>query len=341
MATGKSSNGVKTRFTGLKNSPVVMVWRRVTDLEQAANFADKVAGWPRIGGNDYANIYDAGTTVVGYWVQDLFNKVVAKEQGVKVEELKAAALQEVVASCCELNFSQFALVSNPATEILLAPTTFQTTVQSLSKAFKLSPTIAQAKAGETLSFVDQDGNFSGFFRPGKSALTGDTGLRLKSLMTRLPRGGAKRRASKTSSQFVGFNILVSDLKRSQKYYKEVLGLKSLKAGKGEAKFDLGTMILSIRQEPAIGLVQSLARTGRLLGDWIMFHVNDIESAVEVLEKKGVEFPLGIEESGHGLGAFFKDPDGHSLTLWQPPNQPLDIDYFPVLQRVLSDAAQAK
>lgn len=340
MATGKRNNGVKTRFTGLKNSPVVMVWRRVSDLEQAATFADKVARWPLVGGNEYAKIYDAGTTVVGYWVQDLLKKVVAKDQGVKAEELKASALAGGN-SCGALNFNQFALVSNPATEILLAPTTFQTTVQSLSKSFKLSPNIVRAKAGETLSFVDEDGNFSGFFRPGKAALTGTAGSRLKSLMTRLPQGGAKGRVSKTSSQFIGFNILVSDVKRSQKFYKEVLGLRSLKADKGEAKFDLGTMILSIRREPAIGLVQSLARTGRLLGDWIMFHVNDINSAVEALKKKGVEFPLGIEESGHGLGAFFQDPDGHSLTVWQPPNQPLDIDYFPVLQRVLSNAAQAK
>jgi predicted enzyme related to lactoylglutathione lyase len=66
----------------------------------------------------------------------------------------------------------------------------------------------------------------------------------------------------------------------------------------------------------------------------LFAVANIEGTALQLEKAGEKFPTGIEDSPHGRGAYFTDLDGHPLNLWQPPARSDDIDYFPVLNRLL-------
>ena len=128
------------------------------------------------------------------------------------------------------------------------------------------------------------------------------------------------------------------MKKSQAFYGKVLGLRTLQRSKSEVKFDTRSVILSIRPEPAVNLLRSLSEAGRLNGDWIAFHVKDIRAASEALAKEGVKFPRGIEESAHGLVAYFNDPDGHSLSLWQPPSQPAAINYFPQMDRILGQVS---
>jgi len=47
---------------------------------------------------------------------------------------------------------------------------------------------------------------------------------------------------------------------------------------------------------------------------IAFHVDDIEGAVEELEKMGVEFTTEIRRRGKRAHIFFEDPDGTQLQL---------------------------
>jgi hypothetical protein len=87
------------------------------------------------------------------------------------------------------------------------------------------------------------------------------------------------------------------------------------------------------------MVRSL-KGRNLLRDQLIFHTPDIQAETLNLTNLGVQFPLGIETSiSSGQVAYFNDPDGHNLWLWQPPQQfdpQMPIDYFPVLQRILQE-----
>lgn len=318
MTTRKVSKKAP-KFSGLQGAPLVMVWRRVSDLRRTNRLAKSAIEWPRVGGNEYADVYDAGGVLVGYWVQD--------------EQAIAAG-----GSCSNLNFVNFQLAVNPATEFLLAPAQMEESVERLNRVAKFSAGPVTTPTGSTLSFVDEDGNYTSFTRPAGEALKGRAGARLKALTARGGGAGAESAEPDISNRFLGYSLTVSNLKESQKFYKDVLGLKQLKSGRSEATFDVGTAILTLKQETTLGLLRSLNRSGRLLGDWFMFHVRDVRTAVREFKRRGVKFPKGIEESPHGLGAYFNDPDGHSLSLWQPPNEPAQIDYFPQLNRILSAAS---
>lgn len=343
--------------TGLKSSPAVMAWRRVSDLKAADNFAARVAGFPKVGSNKYANIYDGGNALVGYWVQEKLAEVVKREQG--VSEARLASLSAELANCCSRNFDKMALVSNPANQLIVGAGDFQGAVNRLGRTFKVSPSVNKTTTGDTVSFVDQDGNFSGIFRPG-AGLRRSVASKFRTLLKQKGSGGRGAKRGKSRGSVVGFELLVSDLKASQQFYKNVLGLRSLGAGRDHVQFDLGSLVLTIKVEPALGLVQSLQRFKRLEGDWLMFHVDDIDDAVKALKGRGVKFPLGIEESAHGRGALFQDPDGHVLNVWEPPpalgnvereksrraargkrlpkRGTNDIDYFPALHRILQQSA---
>jgi catechol 2,3-dioxygenase-like lactoylglutathione lyase family enzyme len=50
---------------------------------------------------------------------------------------------------------------------------------------------------------------------------------------------------------------------------------------------------------------------------ISFYCDDIESTVEELKAKGVEFAKPIVNQGFGMTTFFKVPGGFELMLYQP------------------------
>ena len=76
-----------------------------------------------------------------------------------------------------------------------------------------------------------------------------------------------------------------------------------------------------------------------MADSLVFHVRDIEETMEALRRRGVEFPNGIEKSSTGPLAYFNDPDGHLLAIWQAPARHTpdqSIDFHPVLKRILNE-----
>ncbi|HYY59219.1 MAG TPA: VOC family protein [Pyrinomonadaceae bacterium] len=314
MSTKKASD----ESGGLKKSPVVMIWRRVSDLDRAKSLGTKLLEWRSVGEDRSATMYDAGSVLVNYWVPD---EAAAKANG----------------SDSASNRAGYTLVSNPASEFVLVPARFQTSVRKIKAEHKGPAQALKTEAGDTISFVDDDGNFTAFYRPSSPAFNGKAGMKLNALLAQQSRQGGRGARARTRNQIVAHNLLVSDLKRSREFYQQVLGLRTLQATKYELKFDVGTLILSIKQESAVGLVGSLKRAERLLGDRIIFHVADIEAATEALARRGVEFPGGIEKSVHGPRAYFNDPDGHSLMLWQPSDESNGIDYSPVLHRILKNA----
>lgn len=296
----------------LQNSKLVMIWRAVSELPKTSAKIAQATGWPKIGENSYAAMFDAGNLMVGYWVQQgLFDTLT------KPSTTSLALKPRGASACGQASFSRMMLVSNPASEFVIRsafPVNFITTAAGVG-----GPAEATAARVEDLkamgSIVDDDGNY---------------------MAVEPVEAGAKlaAEAAPAAAPFVSYNRMVSNLDKSREFYGKVLGLTGVKSKAGQANFHVGHVTISLRKESAVGLVRSLHGSGRLNGDWALFAVDDIEKSAKELEKGGVRFPMGIEDSGHGRGAYFTDPDGHVLNLWQPPAKPDDIDYFPVLKRLL-------
>jgi len=112
-------------------------------------------------------------------------------------------------------------------------------------------------------------------------------------------------------------IPVNDLDRSRGFYEGKLGLEVLWDSPASIRFSCGGgSELSIFRRPS-------TQTGHTLAH---FEVSDIRAAIKELEANGVEFvdyddgPLKttdhIAQIGPALGAWFHDPDGHTLGLRQ-------------------------
>jgi catechol 2,3-dioxygenase-like lactoylglutathione lyase family enzyme len=112
-------------------------------------------------------------------------------------------------------------------------------------------------------------------------------------------------------------IPVSDLERSKSFYADVLGLAVLWESPASIRLRCGDHSeISIFRRPGVETAHTVAH----------FEVTDIAATVRDLEGRGVEFldytegPLittdHIAPIGPALGAWFRDPDGHTLGLRQ-------------------------
>ena len=250
--------------------------------------------------------------------------------------------------CCSRNFLNDVNVevANPASHIELVPPNFQQRAERAADALNiaradLADAVTRSRRGSQFSFHDGDGNLTVFLNPQRPARPGPADRKLLDILDR--RGVALGGAGPVGSPPVatGFGITVSNIRRTANFYGTVLGLASLSSGDRGIRFDAGPIILTAQVEPNVGLVRSL-RERALLRDQLIFYTPDIRPEVDNLIARGVEFPLGIEESiSAGAVAFFQDPDGHNLWLWQPPQQftpDMRINYFPTLERILAENA---
>lgn len=315
----------------LTGSPVVMVWRRVSALQRTKTFVGNVLRLPSVGEDPVSIMYDAGGALVGYSISDV-----------------PASNDPVYAACSEIGMEEFYLQNNPASTLQFVPTDFADAVRNLHEDRKLATPPERAASGELLRFVDDDGNFNSFYDPSSAALRSGAGVKLASILDwnrqtsgiRTVAATQEPRQPSVRAPMVGIDLLVSDLQRSRRFYGETLGFKPLEETDTEAKFDLGRVILTLRREPTNMLVQLLRKSGRLLGDWIVFHVDDIKRTTEALEGRGVKFPAGVETSLIGDIGFFNDPDGYSLNVWRPSGRTKMIDFNPALNRILKDTRAA-
>ena len=106
---------------------------------------------------------------------------------------------------------------------------------------------------------------------------------------------------------------VNDMDRATEFYSGTLGLQ-LKENHGEwAEIDADglTIGLNAREEE-----QPSPEGGAV----IAFRPKEgLDEAVERLSGEGVEFAGGVSEHAWGRVASFKDPDGNSLQLFEPPS----------------------
>lgn len=131
------------------------------------------------------------------------------------------------------------------------------------------------------------------------------------------------------SGFSHVRLTVTDIARSRAFYDDIFGLPvaiEMPEGADEATrerlgflyggllYQLGNTLLGLRpvasdrfDEDRVGL------------DHLSFTVSsrgDLETAVEILEKRGVAH-AGIKEIGHGFILEFRDPDNIALELMAP------------------------
>jgi catechol-2,3-dioxygenase len=120
---------------------------------------------------------------------------------------------------------------------------------------------------------------------------------------------------------VGPAIAVSDMGQATDYYENTLGLSAGRdAGDGGRDYPCGGgSELHIYPNPD--------GAGKSPATIAAFQVADLEAEVAELSGKGVSFeqygdPLNTDDRGiadldEGRGAWFKDPDGNILGVWQP------------------------
>jgi catechol 2,3-dioxygenase-like lactoylglutathione lyase family enzyme len=315
----------------LERAPVVMIWRRVSSLDNTRKFVNKVLRFPTLGQDPTSIMYDGGGAIVGYSIHEV-----------------QPSNDPLYAMCSEVGLQEFAIQNNPASSLVFAPVNFANSAQKLFDDRKSASAPMRTPSGESLSFLDEDGNYSCFQRLSQAALTGDAGTKLHQILrNRWDPPGAqittvaddKRiKMDKTmDNPMIGIDLMVSDIQAARRFYKDVLGLRPLDSSTGETKFDVGNLVLTLRLEPSNSLVSFLRRSGRLLGDWIVFWTPDIEGVSKELIAKGIKFPAGIEKSPIGDTAYFNDPDGYSLVLWKASGFTKMIDFNPVLNRILKEA----
>jgi len=301
------------RSTGvLAQSPAVMIWRRVSSLQNTKAFVETAMPMKPLGQDPISIMYDAGQALIGYAIPE-------------VPASKEPAIAGVTTTPCSgASFTEFAIQPDPAFALVFAAPNFESATARLSELSRVPPMHVEDASGRTLSFIDPDGNYYRFHAPSEVA------LRATPKPTTVGFAGAEG----SGHQLLGIDLLVSDLYKSSQFYSEVLGLQRIPAEAGVVKFDMGTMILTLRREPTAMLVAFLKKSGRLAGDWIVFHSDDIRKTSAALTERGIKFPYGIESSLIGKVGYFNDPDGHSLSLWQPSGKTKMIDFTSTLNRIL-------
>jgi catechol 2,3-dioxygenase-like lactoylglutathione lyase family enzyme len=308
----------------------ISVNRGGQSLTTAQQVAEAV-GWPVIGVDPRDIVLvDAGSAVVGF--------------GFQITNLRA--LVEAGTACVpEAEFEQ-AISTEPTTAATLefASLSLEEDARKAARHLELDAAVTGRARGDNgrqrLQWTDVNGNLMSFVQFAEAGLKGKRGGYYRQLLER--RGfqlGKKGGRLDNPAPLLGVTLLVSDLARSRKFYEGVLGLKVVEEDRDDVTLDAGNIVLRLRLEPSIGLMDRY-RQSRMLRDQYSFYTPDIEAEVSNLSKQGVSFGRGIDRSiSAGALARFFDPDGHSFWLWQP--QPgyvegMPIDYTPVVNRILKE-----
>jgi catechol 2,3-dioxygenase-like lactoylglutathione lyase family enzyme len=115
-------------------------------------------------------------------------------------------------------------------------------------------------------------------------------------------------------------IPAKDLEKTRRFYEDVLGFSVNSEDPGGITYQSGGTQFNLYPTQFAGTAQHT-----LIG----WNVDDVESVVDELTSKGVTFEQydteglktnakGIAEMGPERGAWFKDPEGNILSLWQLP-----------------------
>ncbi len=138
--------------------------------------------------------------------------------------------------------------------------------------------------------------------------------------------------------------------QSKKFYRDIVGLKPIENENGQdgPDFDLGTIRLTLL--PRVdGTRQKSNDLQKPASQHLVFVVeNSIETVYHDLVERGVKMrSKKITEDATGKTAWFNDPDGHMIYLWQPPKKEsknfkqveMLVRHYESVSRALADLRQ--
>ena len=117
-------------------------------------------------------------------------------------------------------------------------------------------------------------------------------------------------------------LLVSNMDKSMKFYKDTLGLPLKRKSKEWTEFFKDGTVIALTPAKRKSMVSS--STGMLVG----FMVSDMEATVKELKAKKVKFFKKPKEEPFGKHAIIQDPDGHLISIMQMPQEGLtQVGYY--------------
>ncbi len=116
-------------------------------------------------------------------------------------------------------------------------------------------------------------------------------------------------------------LLVSDMKRSTRFYRDVLGMDLKEQSKDWTEFSKRGTVLALHPSKK----KRIKRNNSML---VGFSVSDFDDVVNGLKKKKVKFYKKPREESFGKHAIIQDPDGHLISIVQMPQEELSqIPYY--------------
>jgi catechol 2,3-dioxygenase-like lactoylglutathione lyase family enzyme len=117
------------------------------------------------------------------------------------------------------------------------------------------------------------------------------------------------------ARMVGVNLMVGDIDKSAAFYTQLLGAAPVSDAKSGPAFDVGRCVLWLKAR------SGPAPAARDRTAMMTFLVKDINKASAALRSGGIEVG-DIFRYEVGATADFRDPDGHSLALYEPSTDAL-------------------
>ena len=118
---------------------------------------------------------------------------------------------------------------------------------------------------------------------------------------------------------VHFEIPADDQKRARKFYREVLGWRIEPVPGMDYSMVITTDMDDDGRPAAAGAINGgmMARDGRITAPVITVDVPDINATLKSVEELGGSVVMPKNEiPGMGYTAYFKDPEGNVMGLWQ-------------------------
>lgn len=103
-------------------------------------------------------------------------------------------------------------------------------------------------------------------------------------------------------------LLVSNMEKSTKFYRDTLGIPIKTKSKDWTEFFNKDTVLALHPAKKKSMIKT--GSGMLVG----FEVNDLDSTVKKLKEKKVKFFKKPKEEPFGKHAIIKDPDGHLVSI---------------------------
>jgi catechol 2,3-dioxygenase-like lactoylglutathione lyase family enzyme len=208
-----------------------------------------------------------------------------------------------------------------------------------ARGVKFFPTI-KYNAGLRADFYDPDGRWFSLYEPSEEAMQWPSGDKIRAFLnTDNGDAGSPPLASQPASNgqadgfrldgknVIYFFLFVKDWKETFKFYHDILGLRNIEGGPckrgsteevdGVIKYDVGGTILTTHHVDDHARHGLELKTEDMKGIVPVFHVPDVQCAVQELTDKGVRPSSGDVSRLSGILAELEDPAGHALYLYEP------------------------